>query len=224
MEAPVPDINNKINIINDLKEQYSKILTKYLVDRVYNENSVKTWTNDILLEAKEYFIQKYSDYNLYLYCLISEAKTPFSQDYSCIFNGSNDIMSWVDFKNDSITCVLSIMIFKINNLDDSINDFESNIIKKGNEIIIKYMENRKFSPTHNITLINNITKEHNDFIIEKVGNKMVRTFSICRIFQNPLDGKYDFNYTCYGKDIYRVIFLNYQNDFLICDYELFFFK
>ena len=137
MEAPVPDINNKINIINDLKEQYSNILTKYLVDRVYNENSVKKWTNDILLEAKEYFIQKYSDYNLYLYCLISEAKTPFSQDYSCIFNGSNDIMSWVDFKNDSITCVLSIMIFKINNLDDSINDFESNIIKKGTVWFLK---------------------------------------------------------------------------------------
>ena len=168
MEAPVPDINNKINIINDLKEQYSKILTKYLVDRVYNENSVKKWTNDILLEAKEYFIEKYSDYNLYLYCLISEAKTPFSQDYSCIFNGSNDIMSWVDFKNDSITCVLSIMIFKINNLDDPTNDFESNIIKKGNEIIIKYMENRKFSPTHNITLINNITKEHNDLLLKKL--------------------------------------------------------
>ena len=45
-----------------------------------------------------------------------------------------------------------------------------------------------------------------------------------RISDNPLDGKYDFNYSCYGKDIYRVIFLNYQNDFLICDYELFFFK
>ena len=63
MEATKPIIDSqksiKYNITNDLKEFFKTILVKHLDVRAYNETKIKNWTDNILLECKEYFIKKY---------------------------------------------------------------------------------------------------------------------------------------------------------------------
>ena len=63
MEATKPIIDSqksiKYNITDDLKEFFKTILVKHLDDRAYNETKIKNWTDNILLECKEYFIKKY---------------------------------------------------------------------------------------------------------------------------------------------------------------------
>ena len=47
----------KEEIRNDLKKKYKEILIKHLDDRPFKEDKVKLWMNDILMDAKEYFIK-----------------------------------------------------------------------------------------------------------------------------------------------------------------------
>ena len=53
---------------NDLKKAYKEILEKYMDDRDFNENKILNWVNNILIDAKDYFIKKYPNYDLFLYC------------------------------------------------------------------------------------------------------------------------------------------------------------
>ena len=63
-------INIPINkqIGNDLKNEYKAILEKHLSERVIKEDKINSWMDNILSDAKEYFIKKYSDYDLFLFC------------------------------------------------------------------------------------------------------------------------------------------------------------
>ena len=53
-------------ITNDLKVAFKAILEKYLEGRTIKEDKIKSWMNDILTDAKEYFIKKYPKYDLFL--------------------------------------------------------------------------------------------------------------------------------------------------------------
>ena len=50
-------INKQIN--EDLKKEYKIILEKHLKGRVLKEDKINSWMDNILIEAKEYFIKKY---------------------------------------------------------------------------------------------------------------------------------------------------------------------
>ena len=67
-----PEISKKDEIINDLKKEYKQILINYLDEREFKDEKIKLWVNNILNEAKNYFTRKYMDYDLFLFCLVSE--------------------------------------------------------------------------------------------------------------------------------------------------------
>ena len=62
-------INKEIN--SGLLKIYKDILINYLDDRSCKEDKVKIWAINILEEAKEYFIKKYANYNLFLLIAIN---------------------------------------------------------------------------------------------------------------------------------------------------------
>ena len=55
LESAVPISNTTIKdqMNSDLKEYYKKILIKHLDDRVIKEDKIKSWMNNILIEAQE---------------------------------------------------------------------------------------------------------------------------------------------------------------------------
>ena len=55
---------------NDLKEEYKNILEKHLDGRTIKEDKITSWMNNILEDAKEYFVKKYQDYDLFLYVYV----------------------------------------------------------------------------------------------------------------------------------------------------------
>ena len=76
----------KDQIGKDLNEKYKEILKKHLDDRRFNIDKIYAWINNILEDAKEYFIKKYIDYNLFLYCYICPKSLTFRSNYTTISN------------------------------------------------------------------------------------------------------------------------------------------
>ena len=116
---------------------------------------------------------------------------------------------------------MNFFFFKHYNLDYSLEGSECDIIRKGNEILSKNLENRKYVLEKIKQYNSDINNEHINYILEKV-NKL-RCFTLNRIFQNPIK-RYYYNYLIHGKEIYSKIFQTYSNDSLTCYHEVFFFK
>ena len=225
MTAPTPvnlTTSIKEEISNDLKKKYKEILIKHLDDRPFKEDKVKLWMNDILMDAKEYFIKKYPNYDLFLYNYICARNVYFRPNSTSISLVDSDCCDFSEFLTDTLYSILYYFYYKKTNLSYSIEEYEAEIIQKGNEILGKFLDERKYDydklPNYN----KNINDEHIDFILTK--EKNCRCFCINEIYQKPIKNKYFFKYISHGKSICSKIFQTYVNDSLISCHTLFFFK
>ena len=211
----------KEQILCDLKKQFKQIIINHLDEREYKDEKIKIWVNNILLEAKTYFINKYPSYDVFLFCLVSEKGVYYRQNtlYAALIR--SDGGDFVDLETDSLYVTLRFFFFKHCKLTYSLDDIESDIIKKGNELLIKYLDERKYDYDKVDDYNKIINKEHISFILEK--ESQIRCYLLTRIFKNPIK-KYFFKYVVHGKDIYSKIFQNYANDSLTCCHDVFFFK
>ena len=222
MSAPKPASSIREEIKEDLLKAFKDILIKYLDDRTFNENKVKRWINNILEDAKNYFINKYPNYDLFLQCNIYEKNVYFRGHNYSISVVDTDLCDNVSFGGENLYSVLYFLAFKSYNLSYSLNEYEDEIIRKGNDILMKYLEDRKFDYDKCTNYNYNIDDEHCNFILEK--EKYSRCHFISEIFQNPIKGKFFYNYFCHGKNIYSKIIQTYSNDSLTCYHYVFFFK
>ncbi len=109
---PISLTNSIQNIIDDdLKTVYKDILIKHLDDRPFKEEKVKGWMNNILIESKEYFINKYPDYDLFLLNFIYPKYIYFKSNCSSISVPNSDHSNSVDFSTDNLYSVLYYFFF-----------------------------------------------------------------------------------------------------------------
>ena len=102
-----------------------------------------------------------------------------------------------------------------------IEDYENIIVQKGNEIVKKHLQDRKYGKEckkYNEYIID----EYIDFILNK--EKYLRCYFLSRIFENTEKNKYFYKYISLGKKIYSKIIQTYENDSLVCVFYSFFFK
>ena len=117
------------------------------------------------------------------------------------------------------------MYFNLNSrykLNYSLEEYENEIIQKGNDILIKYLEERKFNYDKCYNYNKDINNEHCNFIVEK--ENKCRCYILNEIYKNPIQNKYYFKYLIHGKEIYSKIIQTYSNDSLTCCHYVFFFK
>ena len=221
MEAPKP-INLRDEINKDLSQAFNEILIKHLDDRNFNEEKIKIWTNNILNEAKEYFRLKYSDYDLFLLNFIYPTNIFYSSNATSICIEETDLYFVVTFQSAYLYCCLYYFFYKKYTLTYNIDDYESEIIQKGYEILGKFLDERKYDKDKVLNYINNINSDITKYILEK--EQYLRCLCITEIYENPIKGKYFFKYLSHGKQIYSKIFLNYINESLICCLSIYFFK
>ena len=225
MEAPKPaeasSEEMKTEILQNLQKEFKKIVENHLDGRVYNEDKIKKWVNNILSECKEYFSIKYPSYDLFLFCIVNEKGVYYRQNvlYASII--TSDGGDFVDLETEFLYVTLRFFYFKHYELDYSLDDIESDIIKKGNELLFKYLDGKKYDYDKVDEYNRNINKEHIIYILEK--EKGLRCYLLTRIFKNPIK-KYFFKYLVHGKNIDSKIFQNYTNDSLTCCHDVFFFK
>ena len=212
----------KDQIGKDLNEKYKEILIKHLDDRRFNIDKIYAWINNILEDAKEYFIKKYNDYNLFLYCYICPKSLTFRSNYTTISNKKNDSPGSVNFSSESIYCVLYYFYYLNKNLNYSLDDFENELIIKCNKIFSKHLDERKFDYEKIINYNKNINDEYVNFILSK--NNTLRCFCLNEIYKNPISDIYCFKFLSYGKNIYSKLIQTYTNDSLTACNYLFFFK
>ena len=122
-------INIPINkqIDNDLQNEYKAILEKHLSGRVIKEDKINSWMDNILIEAKEYFIKKYPDYDLFLF-VYTCPKTIFFYGYN--YSISLKDIDWCDCVNLSTDDLFGSLYFffcKKRNLDYQIEAYENEI-------------------------------------------------------------------------------------------------
>ena len=207
----------------DLSKVYNEILIKHLDFRDLNEDKVNSCMKNILVEAKEYFIQKYPDYDLILYNYICPIYFSLISNFSSfsIVNSKINKINFVSFKTDSLYSILYFFFYKHSNINYEL-DFEKEIIGKGNEILRKYLEGRKYNNNKLFNYNKSINDEYIDFILKRQNNLMC--FYLNGIYKNPIESKFFFKYMIYGRDTYSKIFHNYVNDALTSYGVLFFLK
>ena len=229
MEASIPvnaeNIITKDIILEDLKKAYKDILSKYLDEREYKENKIKSWIDNILSDAKDYFIKKYPNYDIFLHVFVKTRNINYRSNHNVIYSKKTDDYDSTSFITDHLYSIIYFFFFQKKDLTFTVKDYESEIMQKGNDIMIKYLEDRKYDEDKIKEYNININKEHIDFILEKKENKkFFRCYCLNEIFKVPIKGKYVYKSLCYGKNIYSKICQSYANDSLICFHHLFFFK
>ena len=206
----------------DLIQKYKEILKTHLEGRVLKDDKIKSWLNNILIDAKEYFIKKYPSYDLFLFTHICPNAMSYRSNANGIIAIETDAHDVAIYKNDDFYSILRFVFFKHYNLDYNIDQYEDEIIQKGEEILKKYLEDRKFivenADKNNLT----INDECMNFILDK--EKYIRVFTINKIYKKPINDKYYFKYLCHGKDVFSKIIQTYENDNLACVHFTFFFK
>ena len=222
MSKPAPlSIPINMQIKNDLQKEYKKILEKHLSGRIIKDDKINSWMDNILADAKEYFIKKYPNYDLFLFVFVCPQNIHF---YSHNYSLSIIDIDWVDSEdlltNDLYGCIYFFYYEKYN-LNYQIESYENEIIQKGSDLLKKYLEDRKFGDEMK-NYLKYINDEYTDFILSK--NKYLRCFFLSHIYQNPIQGKYYFKYLSHGKNIYSKFVQTYENDSFNCCHYLFFFK
>ena len=223
MTAPPPsgELPKNKQITNDLKEEYKKILEKHLDGRILKEDKINSWMNNILSDAKEYFLKKYPDYNLFLHIYVCPKDVYFYSYSSSISLKASDWNDSIVFTTDNLYSCLYFFFYKECNLKYEIEDYENYIVQKGNGILKKYLQDRKYGiecKKYN-EYINN---EYSDLVLSK--EKYLRCFFLGEIYENIEKNKYFYKYISIGKNIYSKIIHTYENDSLVCLFYSFFFK
>ena len=224
--APIPNNGLPINkqMEKDLEQPFKDILSKHLAGREINEDNIYSWMDNILIDSKEYFRQKYPDYDIFIYIFVCPKNINFCSNGGPISNLNTDWNSSVAFITDILFSKLCYFYYKHVDLNYELEKYENEIIQKGNEIMRKYLQGRKYRNGSDINNYNNyINNEHGNFIMSKEKN-IIKCYFLNEIFQNPIQGKYYFKYLSYGKQIYSKIFQTYENDSLTCCHSVFFFK
>ena len=226
MEAPTPiasDSTIREEITEDIEFSFKYILAKNLDDiKYFDEDKAKIWSNNILNEAKKYFCEKFPNYDLFLFNSIYPKNIYFSSKQYSISVTKTDWCNVLNYNSENIYSALYYFFYKHYNLTYNIEDIEPEIIQKGNEILEKHLEGKKFNYSKSLEDCSNINIEYINYILSKE-NKL-RCYAICKIYDKPIKGKYVFKYISQGKSICSKLFNTYINNKLICRHFLFFFK
>ena len=216
MDTPTPnktsysnknELSEKEIIKLDITEKFKELLKIHLEGRTFKEEKIKSWLNNILEDAKDYFVKKYTNYDIFLFVHISSKDLYYRSNADAILVNNSDAHDFVDYYNDYFYCILRFIFYKHYDLDYSIENYEDEIIQKTNEILKKYLEDRKFIKENAEKNNLNINSEIANFILDK--EKYLRIFTINKIYKKPLSGKkYFFKYYSYGKNIYSKIIKN----------------
>ncbi len=223
--APIPNSGPSIKeqIVKDLEQTFKDILSKHLTGREINEDSIYSWMDNILIDSKEYFRQKYPDYDLFIKIFISPINMNFYSSHNSISNQNTDLNSYVVFTTGTIYSRINYFCYKHVELKFDLENYENEIIQKGNEIMRKHLRGEKTFGEECDDYNDYINSEHINFILSKEKNDL-RCYFINEIFKNPIQGKYYFKYLSHGKQIYSKIFQTYENDSLISCHSVFLFK
>ena len=122
-------INIPINkqIDNDLKKEYKAFLEKHLSGRAIKEDKIHFWIDNILSDAKEYFIKKYPNYDLFLFVFVCPKNVYF---YGNSYSISIIDIDWCDsteFQNEDLYSCMYFFYYKKYNFDYQIESYENEI-------------------------------------------------------------------------------------------------
>ena len=104
---------DKEQIKLDLINKYREILKIHLEGRTFKVDKIKSWLNNILIDAKEYFIQKYQNYDLFLFTQMRPQTLVYRSNSSGILYNITDSYYFVDYENADFYCVLSFFSLSV---------------------------------------------------------------------------------------------------------------
>ena len=109
MEAPDPigsGQTKKEEMINDLKNSFKNILEKYLDDREIKDEKMNNWMNNILIDAKEYFIKKYPNFNIFIQVYVKPRNIFFNSNTNVLYSKNSDDYDYTSIKTDYLYSII----------------------------------------------------------------------------------------------------------------------
>ena len=116
MEAPNPinsEQTKKEEMKNDLKNSFKNILEKYLDEREIKDEKMNNWMNNILIDAKEYFIKKYPNFNIFIQVYVKPRNINFRSNINVIYFENSDDYDSTSFTTNYLYSIIYFFFFKI---------------------------------------------------------------------------------------------------------------
>ena len=133
MSAAPPTVSEiPINkqITNDLQTAFKVILEKYLDGRTVKEDKIDSWMDGVLTDAKEYFIKKYPQYDLFLDVYVYPRNVYFYAKSISISLPNIDWCDSVEFMTDNLYSLLYFFFYKPVELNYELQRYENILIQK----------------------------------------------------------------------------------------------
>jgi hypothetical protein len=185
----------KEKIIDDLIKKGKEILKIHLDGRSYKEPKVNDWIQMILEEFEQYFYQKYSSYNLFLFCTVFSKNTLYYTDEKAILTIGKEGQDSAVFNTDDLHSVLYFFFFN-NFTSKPCPLLEPRVISYGNKLLYEIFDERKYGKFLS-DCCKKLNTETNKYILglDKSRNCLNMTFA----FKKPLK---DFSYNFKVKQSY----------------------
>ena len=201
MESPQPASIVEF-MKNSIKDECKKILEKYLEERKYNKDKVLKWKEMILEDLEQYLKNKYPGYGFIISIFISEPIAFRSHAYS-IYRLDSDggiLQSFFGNIYSEIRISFCKLYSSIGLTNNKYCDIFSDNMIKANELISNILNNKIFDGKTAADDIENICKEFNNYLLEKIKTNRPCFMNIGYIFEKLLkDLKY----------FYKIININY---------------
>jgi hypothetical protein len=155
----------------------------------------------ILDEFEQYFYQKYSSYNLFLFCIVCSKSTLYYSDEKVILNADKDGQDSAVFNTYDLHSVLYFFFFN-NFTSKPCPLLEPRVITYRNKLLYELFDERKYSKILH-DCCTKLNKETDKIILDLDNN--CNCLNITFAFKKPLK---DFSYNFKGKasyDLARII-------------------
>ena len=191
----------KEKIVEWFDKKGKEILRIHLDGRSYKEPKVNEWIQLILDEFEQYFYQKYSSYNLFLFCIVCSKSTLYYSDEKVILNADKDGQDSAVFNTYDLHSVLYFFFFN-NFTSKPCPLLEPRVITYRNKLLYELFDERKYSKILH-DCCTKLNKETDKIILDLDNN--CNCLNITFAFKKPLK---DFSYNFKGKasyDLARII-------------------
>ena len=173
-------------ISEDLKIKGKELLIKHLDGRIYKEDKVNEWIENILNDCENYFKEKYSSYHLFMLCEVCSINTYFNGSSKGLLASQENYVFPV-FKTDELFSRFHLFFFtNFTSIENS--SLEPKILSYGNKLLYEIFDERKYDAKMD-DYRSRFNNEFNTYFHNLDCKK--RVYNITYAFQKPLK---DFSY------------------------------
>ena len=190
-DAP-PTNSEKDKMKETIKNKSEELLGKYFEGRIYNKEKFNKYKIYFLEESTGFLNNNYKNFGFVL-AFIGFNAGNLRINHEPIFRNETDDCLFSSICAQSTFCEIRIYFIKLySSLINNLENIESNIILKMDEILTNKLEGKEYSYEFAKNSVTTITSELSQFLLQRKIDKIPCSYSICYIMEKPYDFIFDY--------------------------------